>query len=162
MTLTPEQTAAVRNWIADGASLSEVQQHLRAEFALHPTFFEVRMLVMELGVQPRDRVAQVNADDVTKAKLPPKPNQPAADAPAPDQAPADGGISLTVDTIQTIPGALVSGSVVLSDGVKARWYFDQMGRFGFEPELPGYQPKPEDFRAFQQQLQAVLAQRGYC
>ncbi|MGN0886666.1 MAG: hypothetical protein ACI4RT_06675 [Candidatus Spyradenecus sp.] len=159
MTLTEEQTAAVRQWVADGASLSEVQQRLRADFGLHPTFFDVRMLVMDLGVQVKDRVAQVNADDVTKAKLPPKPDE--AGTPPPPAEPAPGGVSVTVDTIQTIPGALVSGSAVFSDGVKARWYFDQMGRFAFEPELPGYHPTPEDSRTFQQTLQRELSTRGY-
>lgn len=155
MTLTEEQTAAVRQWVADGASLSEVQQRLRVDFGLHPTFFDVRMLVMDLGVQVKDRVAQVNADDVTKAKLPPKPTDSA------EPPPATGAVSVTVDTIQTIPGALVSGSAVFSDGVKARWYFDQMGRFAFEPELPGYHPTPEDSRTFQQTLQRELSTRGY-
>ena len=93
-------------------------------------------------------------DDVTKAKLPPKPGADAAPA-------APGAVSVTVDTIQAIPGALVSGSVTFSDGNKARWFFDQMGRFAFEPELPGYQPSAEDSRAFQTQLQAELSQRGY-
>lgn len=155
MTLTEEQTAAVRQWVADGASLSEVQQRLRADFGLHPTFFDVRMLVMDLGVQVKDRVAQVNADDVTKAKLPPKPTDSA------EPPPATAAVSVTVDTIQTLPGALVSGSAVFSDGVKARWYFDQMGRFAFEPELPGYHPTPEDSRTFQQTLQRELSTRGY-
>ena len=155
MTLTHEQTQAVRDWLADGASLSDVQNRLRAEYGLHPTFFDVRMLVMDIGAQVKDKEAQVDADDVTKAKLPPKPG---ADAEPP---PAPGAVSITVDTIQAIPGALVSGSVVFSDGEKARWFFDQMGRFGFEPDLPGYQPSPEDSRAFQTQLQTALAQRGY-
>ena len=82
--------------------------------------------------------------------------------PGEEAAPAaPGAVSVTVDTIQAIPGALVSGSVVFSDGEKARWFFDQMGRFGFEPELPGYQPSAEDSRAFQTQLQTALSQRGY-
>lgn len=157
MNLTAEQTAAVRAWVADGASLSEVQQRLRAEFGLHPTFFDVRMLVMDLGVQVKDKEVQVDADDVTKAKLPPKP---AAAAQAEPSA-LPGDVSVTVDTLQVIPGALVSGAVVFSDGNKARWYFDQMGRFGFEPELPGYQPTAEDSRAFQQQLQQALSTRGF-
>lgn len=154
MQLTQEQIEQVRRWVDEGASLSDVQARIRGEFGLHPTFFEVRMLVMDIGAQVKDKVAQVDADDVTKAKLPPK-----ADAAAP--APAPGTVSVSVDTIQAIPGALVSGSVTFSDGNKARWYFDQMGRFGFEPELPGYQPSAEDSRAFQTQLQAELSQRGY-
>lgn len=155
MNLTAEQTDAVRTWVAEGASLSEVQKRLRSEFDLHPTFFDVRMLVMDLGVQVKDKEVQVDADDVTKAKLPPKPDA------APTEASAPGEVTVSVDTLQVIPGALVSGSVVFSDGNKARWYFDQMGRFGFEPELPGYQPTQDDSRAFQQQLQQALSTRGF-
>lgn len=154
LNLTPEQIDQVRAWLADGASLGDVQNNIRTAFGLHPTFFDVRMLVMDIGAQVKDKEAQVDADDVTKAKLPSKPGEEAAPA-------APGAVSVTVDTIQAIPGALVSGSVVFSDGEKARWFFDQMGRFGFEPELPGYQPSAEDSRAFQTQLQTALSQRGY-
>lgn len=158
MTLTPEQETALRTWLADGATLSEVQNRLRTEFGLHPTFLDVRMTVMELGAQVRDRVAQVAADDVTKAKLPPKSPEAAAEAGA---LPAAGGVTLTVDTLQVIPGALVSGSVVFSDGEKARWYIDQLGRFGLETELPGYTPGDADMRDFQVKLRQELSTRGF-
>jgi hypothetical protein len=152
MNLTAEQEALVRQWVADGASLSDVQKQIRAEFGLHPTFFDVRMLVMNLGAQLKDKEVQVAADDVTKAQLPPKQ---AAAAPQPT-----GSVSVSVDTLQVIPGAMVSGSVVFSDGNKARWYFDQMGRFGFEPELPGYTPPEGDMQSFKVQLSQELRQRG--
>ncbi len=155
--LSAEQKAQVCAWVTEGASLGEVQNRIRAEFGLHPTFFDVRMLVMELNVQVKDKEAQIIADDVTKAKLPPKPNAPTPAAPSP----AAGGVSVSIDTLQVVPGALVSGGVTFSDGVKARWYFDQMGRFAFEPELPGYKPTPEDSRTFQQTLQQELSSRGY-
>ena len=153
MNLTAEQEALVRQWVADGASLSDVQKQIRAEFALHPTFFDVRMLVMNLGAQLKDKEVQVAADDVTKAQLPPKQ---AAATPQPT-----GSVSVSVDTLQVIPGAMVSGSVVFSDGNKARWYFDQMGRFGFEPELPGYIPPEADMQTFKVQLSHELRSRGF-
>ena len=153
MNLTAEQEALVRQWVAEGASLSDVQKNIRAEFGLHPTFFDVRMLVMNLGATLKDKEVQVAADDVTKAKLPPK-----AGTPAEPQAP--GAVTVSVDTLQVIPGAIVSGSVVFSDGNKARWYFDQMGRFGFEPELPGYTPPEGDMQSFKVQLSRELHQRG--
>ncbi len=153
MNLTAEQEALVRQWVAEGASLSDVQKQIRAEFNLHPTFFDVRMLVMNLGATLKDKEVQVAADDVTKAKLPPKPGTPAA-----PQAP--GTVTVSVDTLQVIPGAIVSGSVVFSDGNKARWYFDQMGRFGFEPELLGYTPPEADMQSFKVQLSQELRQRG--
>jgi hypothetical protein len=51
--------------------------------------------------------------------------------------------------------------VVFSDGNKARWYFDQMGRFGFEPELPGYIPPEADMQTFKVQLSHELRSRGF-
>lgn len=154
MNLTAEQEALVRQWVAEGASLSDVQKNIRAEFGLHPTFFDVRMLVMNLGAQVKDKEVQVAADDVTKAKLPPKPG-----AETTPEAP--GAVTVCVDTLQVIPGAIVSGSVVFSDGNKARWYFDQMGRFGFEPELPGYTPPEADMQTFKLQLSQELRSRGF-
>ena len=153
MNLSAEQEALVRQWVAEGASLSDVQKNIRSEFGLHPTFFDVRMLVMNLGAQLKDKEVQVAADDVTKAQLPPKQ---AAAAPQPT-----GSVSVSVDTLQVIPGAMVSGSVVFSDGNKARWYFDQMGRFGFEPELPGYIPPEADMQTFKVQLSHELRSRGF-
>lgn len=152
MNLSAEQEALVRQWVAEGASLSDVQKNIRSEFGLHPTFFDVRMLVMNLGATLKDKEVQVAADDVTKAKLPPKPGAATPQAP--------GSVTVSVDTLQVIPGAIISGSVVFSDGNKARWYFDQMGRFGFEPELPGYTPPEGDMQSFKVQLSQELRQRG--
>lgn len=152
MNLSAEQEALVRQWVAEGASLSDVQKNIRSEFGLHPTFFDVRMLVMNLGATLKDKEVQVAADDVTKAKLPPKSGAAAPQAP--------GMVTVSVDTLQVIPGAIISGSVVFSDGNKARWYFDQMGRFGFEPELPGYTPPEGDMQSFKVQLSQELRQRG--
>ncbi|MEG1480379.1 MAG: hypothetical protein RSD41_05185 [Kiritimatiellia bacterium] len=157
MQLTAEQIKTVKAWLTNGATLSDVQNNLRSEFNLHPTFLDVRMLVMEIGAPLIDKVAQVDADDVTKAKLTPKKSDvPTAPAPA---SPASG-VTITVDTLQ-LNGNLVSGNVIFTDGVKARWFFDSMGRFGFEPELPGYKPTPEDSKLFQTQLQQELSTRGY-
>lgn len=155
MTLTSEQREAVCAWVAGGDSLSDVQKKLRSEFDLQMTFFDVRMLVMEIGATLKDREAQVEADDVTKAKLPTKAAE-TQQKPIPT-----GAVGITVDTIQVIPGALVSGGVTFSDGEKGKWYFDQMGRFNFEANTIGYKPSAEDARTFQQMLQQELSSRGY-
>jgi hypothetical protein len=60
-----------------------------------------------------------------------------------------------------MPGAIVSGDVTFSDGVKARWLIDQYGRFGLDPEKPGYKPTNEDLQAFQMQLRTELRRHGY-
>jgi hypothetical protein len=46
-------------------------------------------------------------------------------------------VKVKVDEI-TRPGAMVSGSVVFTDGKKAGWYLDQTGRLGMVTEEPGY------------------------
>ena len=69
-------------------------------------------------------------------------------------------MTLSLDRL-VVPGAMVSGDVTFSDGVKARWLIDQMGRFGLDPETPGYRPTPADLQAFQAQLRSELKRHGY-
>src|SRR5262249_9651021 len=46
-----------------------------------------------------------------------------------DAAPADGGnVTVSVDNVTLIPGALASGTVTFSDGVTGKWVVDQYGR----------------------------------
>jgi len=73
-----------------------------------------------------------------------------------------GSVTVNVDKITLIPGALASGSVTFSDGVVGKWVVDQSGRPGFtEVSQPGYRPKPEDAQAFMQELSLALQQRGF-
>lgn len=147
MQTTPEQNETIRQWIQAGESLSDVQKHIREAFGIAMTYLDVRLLVMELGA-------------TVKEKEKPKSEAPtAAAAPLETPAPA-GGLSVSVDAV-VIPGTLISGAVIFPDGNKARWFFDEYQRFGLEPDLPGYKPSPEDFKAFQQQLSRELQNRGY-
>lgn len=71
-------------------------------------------------------------------------------------------VSVTVDKVTLIPGALASGEVTFSDGVKGKWIVDQYGRPGFtEIGQPGYRPNPSDAQAFMQELSRALQRRGY-
>jgi hypothetical protein len=84
---------------------------------------------------------------------------PAA-APAPTAAaPVAGNVSVTVDVVAR-PGALVSGGVTFSDGQKATWYLDEMGRLGLVPAQQGYKPTTEDVQAFQLALQNEMQKMG--
>jgi hypothetical protein len=56
---------------------------------------------------------------------------------------------------------VVSGSVVFSDGVKATWALDQLGRLALDPGQSGYQPSAEDVDAFQQELSTQLQKQGF-
>ena len=59
-----------------------------------------------------------------------------------------------------IPGAMVSGKVTFSDGVKAAWHLDQAGRLGLAPTQPGYRPSAADLQEFQMALEQQLAKMG--
>jgi hypothetical protein len=84
---------------------------------------------------------------------------PDADMPE-GQQDAASTVSMTMDSL-VVPGAMVSGNVTFSDGTTARWLIDQYGRFGIEPETPGYRPSPADMQAFQLQLRHELQRKGY-
>ncbi len=71
-------------------------------------------------------------------------------------------VSVAVDKVTLIPGAVASGAVTFSDGVTGKWIIDQYGRPGFtEVSQPGYRPTPADAQAFMAELSRTLQQRGY-
>ena len=53
MEITDQQKAAVATWFAAGSSLDEIQKRIKAEFGIHLTYLEVRLLVAELP-QPEE------------------------------------------------------------------------------------------------------------
>ena len=81
-----------------------------------------------------------------------------------DELPPEGASNVTVavDKVTLLPGALASGTVTFSDGVTAKWVVDQYGRPGFtEVSKPGYRPSPGDAQAFMQELSMALQKRGF-
>ena len=175
MELSEQQRQAVKEWLAGGASLSDVQQHLKRDFNLTMTYIDVRLLVLDIGASVKDKPEPKPAK--TEAPKAPAPSAEAeadeleyepggpedADEADGEQSPQDrvgANVSLTLDRL-VVPGAMVSGTVVFSDGVKARWLIDQMGRFGLEPETPGYRPSNPDLQAFQMQFRSELKRHGY-
>ena len=167
MNLDEEQKRAVSGWIADGRSVSEIQDLLRSELAVAMTYMEVRFLVDDLGLQLKD--AEPEAEPEPEPEPEPQNSEsagePAGQASPPEDAgipgeEAEGSVSLTVDKI-TRPGAIVSGSATFSDGNKAEWMLDQMGRLGVVPEVEGYKPSAGDVAAFQASLQEELQKLGF-
>ena len=76
--------------------------------------------------------------------------------------PQSANVVVTVDALM-IPGTMASGDVEFSDGVKGKWYLDQMGRLGLGGDLPpGYRPSPEDAALFQARLMETLRAKGLC
>ncbi len=186
MPLTPEQTQAVTSWVAAGDNLSVIQQKLSTQFKVSMTYRDVRFLVDDLNLALKDAAPKVDASDVTKA-APAKAATPekkgfidkakeklglggdeTADAEegfaeATDELPAGtASVSVSVDKVVLIPGALASGDVTFSDGVTGKWIVDNQGRPGFTKiSQPGYRPTPEDGQAFMQELSAQLQKRGF-
>ena len=71
-------------------------------------------------------------------------------------------VSVGVDNITLIPGAMASGTVTFSDGVTGKWVVDQHGRPGFtQVSKEGYRPTPADAQAFMQELSLQLQKRGF-
>jgi len=169
MELTEQQRQSVKEWLAAGASLADVQENLKSEFGIALTYMDVRLLVLEIGAAVKDKPDPEEA----KPKPPPPPSMddddpyaddPYADESFNDETTPDGEqaakVSLSLDRVMR-PGAVISGTVTFSDGAKASWLIDQYGRFGLDPETPGYQPAPADMRAFQLELRAELRRHGY-
>lgn len=71
-------------------------------------------------------------------------------------------VSVSVDKVTLMPGAIASGSITFSDGVTGKWIVDNSGRPGFtEISRPDYRPTPADAQSFMQELSRALQQRGY-
>lgn len=162
MNLDEGQRRKVAEWIEQGSKLSEIQTRIAKEFGLSMTYMDVRFLIDDLKLKPKD-IQPVAPVTVGAAKPPgpaPAPNAPAA-APAPEQPePSLAGVNVTVDHVAR-PGALVSGRVKFSDGKGAAWLIDQMGRPGLIPDEQGYRPSQQDISEFQVQLQEELARMGF-
>jgi len=113
--LTDDQKAAVRRWVAEGCSLTKIQKRLNTEFQRKLTFMDVRLLVLDLNLKLQDRAMPRAALDLPKQPAPGRGEPPEDEAEYPT---GGGGVSVTLDRIVK-PGAVVSGSVRLSDGVTA-------------------------------------------
>ena len=139
--LSPEQTEALKNWAAAGATMSELQGHLKEDFGHSLTYMDTRFLILDLGIEL-----------VEEPKVVPKEEEKPAPIPT-------GVVTVTMDSL-TLPGAMVSGKATFSDGETAIWMLDQSGRPGLDPDTPGYRPTQEDILEFQKQLRALIQKSG--
>ena len=153
-------------WSADTAGLMLADHLIQAA----DRGVRVRFLVDDLELTLKDKPEpKADVNDVSKGAP--------ADKPEPEAQPADdsgddldealppgggGNVSVALDEVTLIPGALASGSVTFSDGVTGKWIVDHSGRPGFtEISQPGYRPNPADAQAFMQQLSQALQTKGY-
>jgi hypothetical protein len=162
--LNDTQRQQVGAWIAAGAKLSEIQTRLGAEFGLRLTYMDVRLLVDDLKLTPKDAEPPTPAVPVAAPANKPAPSPSASEADTEllptEPPPRASGVSVTADKIAR-PGAIVSGKVNFSDGQQADWYLDQTGRLGVVPKQQGYKPSPGDVQEFQLALQDELAKLGF-
>lgn len=164
MALDEAQKQQVSAWLAAGSKLAEIQTRIEQEFGVRLTYMEVKMLVSELDLLPKDP----DPPAVAAAPLTASPADAASPSTAPDRLGAgsglgeetpSGGVSVTVDQLAR-PGSLISGQVTFSDGQVASWYVDQLGRLGLMPAQQGYRPAPADMQDFQMALERELARLG--
>ena len=148
--LTEEQKADLHRWAAEGASIADLQKRLKETYQLTITYMDARFMVLDLGIE----IIEAKEEE----KKPEETPVDAAGAALPAAAP--GKVTLTADAI-AIPGALISGKVVFSDGGSGVWMIDQYGRPALDPDDPAYRPTPEDIREFQTQLSALLRTQGF-
>lgn len=141
--LSPDQVDALRKRAAAGGTMSDLQRLLKDDFGISITYMDTRFLVLDLGIELIEEAKAVE-------------KQPEEEKPAPVPT---GTVSVTMDTL-ALPGALVSGKVVFSDGESAIWMLDQSGRMGLDPDTPGYRPSQEDAVEFQTQLREVIRRSG--
>ena len=162
MKLDEGQRRQVAEWIEQGNKLAEIQNKLASELGVSMTYMDVRFLIDDLKLRPKD--PEPPAPPPTPTPAPIASSAPAA-LPAHDltpeaaASPAGAKVSTSLDLIAK-PGALVSGKVTFTDGQTAEWYLDQTGRLGMVPPTQGYRPPQADVPVFQQQLQDELAKLG--
>jgi hypothetical protein len=139
--LTPEQIAALKQRAAEGASMSDLQRHLKDEFGISITYMDTRFLILDLGIELIEEPKEQPKEELKSAPVP------------------TGTVTVTMDTL-TLPGTLVSGKVTFSDGETAIWMLDHTGRPGLEPDTPGYRPTSSDISEFQIQLRSLIQKSG--
>jgi hypothetical protein len=154
--LTPEQISKVSAWVAEAATLSQIQERLSSQLGVAMTYMDVRFLVDDLNLALVEKEEPKKTEEEVAAEAAPAE---AAAAPA-EAAQGAGVVTVEVDTIAQ-PHAMVSGHVTFSDGEKADWYIDHQGRPGMAARTPGYRPTPQDITDFQVKLDAALRQAGY-
>jgi hypothetical protein len=142
MNFTDEQVTRIREWAQQTSNLSDLQTQINATYNLHLTYMEVRFLLDDLGLE------------LKKVEF-----KPAANTNVEQEGElieeGGSGFSVTVDSV-TKPGVLINGQVVFSDGQKAAWHLDEIGRLGLKPQQLGYRPSQEDLARFQEEVQTHL------
>ena len=142
--LNREQKEALISWLKDGLTLSKLQKKLVASFSLHITYMELRLLVDDLNIdlkeyeveKPSQKTCPLNSSESIGQK-------------------SSTGVSVYVEKIAR-PGALISGTVIFSDGKSIEWQLDSLGQLGLISADQEYQPPSEDMPIFQEKIKEAI------
>lgn len=172
MTLDENQKRQVARWLDEGLKLAEVQKRLEQELGLRLTYMEVKFLVSDLNLKPKDPEPEKPATPPPGTSAAPHPSaatddfdfdeEPAGGLPDEGELPpaGAGGVQVAVDQIAR-PGAMISGRVTFANGKTNEWILDQLGRLGVVPAADGYKPTAAELRDFQVALQGELQKLGF-
>ena len=147
--LSSEQVEMVKKWVAEGAQMADLQKRLKDDFGFNVTYMDTRFLSLDLALNFQvDEEESEGPNDIENPEA-----QEEVDLEPLEQ---DGEtVTVTLDQVAR-PGAMVSGTVTFSDGMKALWLIDEMGRPSIDPDQPGYQPSEADLVSFQAELKGLL------
>ena len=162
MQLNEEQKNKVAEWIAEGLSLSDIQDRMGTQWNIRMTYMEARMLVGDLKLLPKDPivpVAEKPAEEAVPEEIPAAESS-LSEGAVEDATAGAGSVQVTTDTLAR-PGAMISGRVTFSDCLTGMWHLDQYGRFNLVPPTPGYKPSEEDIQKIQPLLDRELAKAGF-
>ncbi len=148
--------AFVAQELAQGISLSDIQNHINAEFKQNMTYMDVRILASSLDVdwQDLDPNAKKNSAPAEAETTPETEDIPAEDGVAADENAVSGDTVVEVSKLAR-PGMMLSGTVKFASGSSAEWYVDNMGRLGVE-NLVGEKPSQDDIEKFQIELDKAV------
>ena len=139
--LSKDQIATIKEWAAQGAQLADIQLRMREEMEIPVTYMDTRFLILDLGIELVVEKKEEPVVEIKEVLIP------------------TGETTVTMDSV-ALPGAIVSGRVVFSDGESGIWQLDQTGRPSLNPNTPGYKPSSEDTTEFQRQLRALIESTG--
>ena len=147
--LSSEQVEMVKEWVAEGAQMADLQKRLKDDFGFNVTYMDTRFLSLDLALNFQvDEEESEGANDIENPEA-----QEEVDLEPLVQDKET--VTVTLDQVAR-PGAMVSGTVTFSDGMKALWLIDEMGRPSIDPDQPGYQPSEADLVTFQAELKGLL------
>jgi hypothetical protein len=140
--LSSEQVEMVKEWVAEGAQMADLQKRLKDDFGFNVTYMDTRFLSLDLALN--FQVGEEESEGPNDIENLEAQEEVDLEPLVQDRE----TVTVTLDQVAR-PGAMVSGTVTFSDGMKALWLIDEMGRPSIDPDQPGYQPSEADLVSFQ-------------